>query len=297
MKAGIKIIILVINVSLDIFLTIHYKSIIYNNPIISNKNKDNLENNLNNTDKYVNDIPGYNGSNIDKNDKDILEKNRKIIEERNNKLINNQTHSELHYEKSSKDYWENRYKNQGNSGSGSFNNLAQFKARVINNFVNKNNINTVIEWGCGDCNQLSLANYKNYIGYDVSQTAIDICKNKFSNDSSKTFIYMNDDYDKSKKADLALSLDVIYHLLEDNVFDVYMQNLFNSSNKYVCIYSSNIDAGWGFHIKNRKFTDWIDKYMSNNWIIKEYIPNEFPYDPKNSGTTSFSDFYFYEKIK
>ena len=43
--------------------------------------------------------------------------------------------------------------------------------------------------------------------------------------------------------------------------------------------------------------DWIDKYMSNNWIIKEYIPNEFPYEPKNSGTTSFSDFYFYEKIK
>jgi len=47
-----------------------------------------------------------------------------------------------------------------------------------NNFK-KDNINTVIEWGSGDCNQLSLMKYKQYLGYDVSKTAIDICKKKF----------------------------------------------------------------------------------------------------------------------
>ena len=91
----------------------------------------------------------------------------------------------------SKDYWEKRYANGGNSGSGSYNNLAKFKAEIINNFINKNKINTVIEWGSGDCNQLTLANYKNYIGYDVSQTAIKICQKKFFNDSTKVFIYLS----------------------------------------------------------------------------------------------------------
>ena len=113
------------------------------------------------------------------------------------------------YTNSSKDYWEKRYEKGGNSGVGSYNNLAIFKASILNNFVNKNRISTVIEWGSGDCNQLSLSNYKNYIGYDVSKTAIDICKNKFKNDSTKTFHYLNEHFVNNKKADLSLSLDVI----------------------------------------------------------------------------------------
>ena len=86
-----------------------------------------------------------------------------------------------------------------------------------------------IEWGSGECNQLSLANYKNYIGYDISQTAIKICKNKFNNDKTKMFIHMSDNFTNNIKADLSISLDEIYHLLEDNAFNLYMQNLFNSS--------------------------------------------------------------------
>ena len=31
-----------------------------------------------------------------------------------------------------------------------------------------------------------------------------------------------------KKADLSISLDVIYHLIEDDVFDLYMNNLISS---------------------------------------------------------------------
>ena len=297
-KVIIKVIIIITSLSIIIFLAKYYENTINNNSRISYKDKDNLENNLNDTDKNVKDIPDYNRNNSDKSDKDTLENKKKIIEEKNKKLLKNKSINDLHYFQSSRDYWEQRYKNKGNSGKGSYNNLAQFKATVLNNFVNKNNINTVIEWGSGDCNQLSLANYKNYVGYDVSQTAIEICKNKFLNDSTKTFIHMGDNYDKNKKGDLSMSLDVIFHLLEDDVFNSYMQNLFNSSNKYVCIYSSNINEGWGYHVKHRKFTDWIDKYMSNSWILKDIILNQFPYDPKEEGgTASPCDFYFYEKIK
>ena len=231
-------------------------------------------------------------------DKYYLEKNFKIINDRNNKLfINYYKTSEQKYENSSKKYWEKRYARGGNSGAGSYNNLAIFKASVLNDFVKKNNIKKVIEWGSGDCNQLSLENFKFYIGYDVSKTSIDICKAKFINDKNKIFIYMNESFKNDKKADLSISLDVIYHLLEDNVFNLYMQNLFNSSNKYVCIYSSNIDMKWAPHVRHRKFTDWIDKYISNRWKIKEYIPNKYPFELKKSDSTSFADFYIYEKIE
>ena len=35
----------------------------------------------------------------------------------------------------SKHYWEDRYASGGNSGSGSYNKLAEFKSEVINAFV------------------------------------------------------------------------------------------------------------------------------------------------------------------
>ena len=79
-------------------------------------------------------------------------------------------------------YWEERYQNGGNSGAGSYNRLAEFKAEIINEFVKKHKINSVIEWGCGDGNQLLFADYMMYIGYDISEKAIEICSKKYKED-------------------------------------------------------------------------------------------------------------------
>ena len=81
--------------------------------------------------------------------------------------------------KGSGDYWQKRYLRGGNSGNGSYGKLAHFKAEVINRFVEEKSVKTVIEWGCGDGNQLKLANYPQYIGYDISSKAISICREKF----------------------------------------------------------------------------------------------------------------------
>ena len=74
----------------------------------------------------------------------------------------------------SKDYWNTRYKTGGNSGAGSYNNLANFKAKIINNFIQKNNIQSIIDYGVGDGNQLKLINTENkiYTGIDVSSIII-----------------------------------------------------------------------------------------------------------------------------
>lgn len=152
----------------------------------------------------------------------------------------------------SKQYWEQRYVSGGDSGVGSYDKFAHFKAEVINAFVSDNEIETVIELGCGDGNQLSLATYPKYIGFDVSQTAIDRCRQLYASDSSKTFKLMKDL--DGETADLSLSLDVIYHLVEDEVFESYMLGLFEASDQHVIIYSSNTenDKGQGdVHVRHR----------------------------------------------
>ena len=54
----------------------------------------------------------------------------------------------------SQEYWVKRYEKGGNSGPGSYSELAKFKARVLNDFVRNEHVQSVIEFGCGDGNQL-----------------------------------------------------------------------------------------------------------------------------------------------
>lgn len=193
------------------------------------------------------------------------------------------------------DYWEARYNSGGNSGSGSYGRLAHFKADIINALVEEIGANTVIEFGCGDGNQLSLAKYPSYIGFDVSITAIENCKQKFANRPELQFLLVSDA--PGHVADITLSLDVIYHLVEDAVFDEYMELLFQASRRYVLIYASDFQDRSldSFHIRNRKFSDWITSRKSE-WRLVRHIPNEYPFDPGDPEETSFADFFLYEKI-
>jgi len=196
-------------------------------------------------------------------------------------------------------YWQQRYFKGGNSGAGSYGNLAKFKASIINQFIKTNNICSVIEWGCGDGNQLSLAKYNSYVGVDVSPEAIKLCEKKFENDNSKKF-YVSGEVSILPEGnyDLSLSLDVIFHLIEDVKFENYMTNLFSSSNKFVIIYSSNNDKllDPAVHVRHRKFTNWINK-NAKSWSLKKKIKNKYPWNPNSKELTSFSDFYIYQKLE
>src|SRR5262245_7900216 len=161
-------------------------------------------------------------------------------------------------------YWEGRYINGGNSGAGSYGCLAEYKAEVLNGFIARQRVQTAIEFGCGDGNQLGLTKYSNYIGFDVSSAAILRCKELFKSDAHKSFRLMSE-Y-RGETADLALSLDVIYHLVEENIFEHYMRTLFMASNRYVIIYSSNSDDNHGYegtHVRHRKFTRWVEQNLAN----------------------------------
>lgn len=92
----------------------------------------------------------------------------------------------------SAEYWEKRYSAGGNSGVGSYSHFAEFKAEVLNPFVATHDVKSVIEFGCGDGNQLTLAKYPSYLGLDVSASAIARCRETFKADLSKSFLTMSD---------------------------------------------------------------------------------------------------------
>ena len=203
--------------------------------------------------------------------------------------------SRLSKVKSSSAYWEKRYRMGGNSGAGSYNRLAEFKANFLNRFVEEHKIASVIEYGCGDGAQLKLAKFPLYTGVDVSVTAVERCQVLFDSDPSKKFLHLDAQTSKIT-ADLALSLDVVYHLVEDSVFDAYMRRLFDSAARFVIIYSSNMDQVWsGSHVRHRQFTRWIDQ-NEPDWRLVSFLKNAYPYDETNQAVSSFADFYVFELV-
>lgn len=200
----------------------------------------------------------------------------------------------------SRKYWETRYAAGGTSGLGSYGEVAEFKAKVLNDFVKKYSVKTVIEFGCGDGNQLSLANYPSYTGLDISKSAIQLCIARFREDTTKSFfLYDPDCFDDSRRlfdAELAMSLDVIYHLVEDEIFYAYMRHLFSASNRFVIIFSSDTSANATHHaphVKNRNFSEWIMKNITG-WRLMERIPNIFA-NKNDLYAGAAADFFIYAK--
>ena len=153
-------------------------------------------------------------------------------------------------------------------------------------------ISSVIEYGSGDGAQLKLARYPSYLGVDISAKAVGMCRERFAGDTSKRF-EQPDAVTKGTMADLSLSLDVIYHLAEDSVFNAYMQQLFESAQRFVIVYSSNTDQilPWK-HVRHREFTSWVAQNKPE-WRLQSTIKNAYPYDPADPEQTSFADFYVF----
>lgn len=194
----------------------------------------------------------------------------------------------------SADYWERRYDGGGTSGAGSYNRLAEFKADFLNDFVARNKIGSVVEFGSGDGAQLELATYPCYTGVDISTTAITSTRRRFEADTSKAFLHSSE-VPVGLTAELSLSLDVVYHLIEDETFDDHMRALFAAASRFVIIYSSNMEAPQPApHVRHRRFTDWIALHQPE-FVLKDRVANAYPFDEADPGNTSFADFYVFER--
>ncbi|HEX5402998.1 MAG TPA: class I SAM-dependent methyltransferase [Pseudonocardiaceae bacterium] len=194
--------------------------------------------------------------------------------------------------KGSAEYWEDRYAKGGTSGSGSYGRLAEWKAEIVNAWVAELGVTSVVDLGCGDGNQLSLANYPRYLGLDRSATAVKTCIGKFSGDATKSFLR----YDPETladpagwlRADLALSLEVIFHLVEDEVFEDYMTRLFNSADRYIIVCSNDTaDDERAPHERHRDFTKWIAQHRPD-WTLDKRV------DPP-ADLDMMSSFFLYKK--
>lgn len=198
------------------------------------------------------------------------------------------------HEAGSAAYWERRYAQGQTSGSGSSGLNAVVKAEVVNRIIAEQGISSLIDLGCGDGQQLRFLNVERYLGLDVSITAIDRCVRTYQDDPSKSFIWYSDRHLVDRggwlRAEATLSLEVLFHLIEDDVFERYMALLFDAAEHHVIVFAVDRELAWdGTHERYRSFTDWVRRNRPA-WKLEE------EFDPATMGHSGMlSRFYRFSR--
>lgn len=194
--------------------------------------------------------------------------------------------------RTSADYWERRYRAGLDSGDGSHGELADFKRQFLNDFLSRNAVETVIDLGCGDGVQIEGVAFPSYLGLDIAPRAIQMCQERYRTDSAKAFLLIPPT-DSARlelflSADLTVSLDVIYHLVEEETFERHLAMLFGMSRRHVIVYSSDSPVVSTLpHVRHREFTSRVASLFPE-FELRTRVGNPFP-------DVSAAEFFVFER--
>ena len=192
------------------------------------------------------------------------------------------------------DYWRLRYSRGGDSGTGSYGEQATFKALSLNDFVAAHSVENMIELGSGDGNVASLLRVPHYVGLDLSVDAVDMARARFTGDETRQFNVIDSEGFHLKQilpASLAVSMDVILHLVEDQTYESYMRDLFACSTRYVGIFSTVTDQQPRFpwrHVRYRDHRAWVTRCWPHAKLVREDLR------PGTTGPSTVSAFWYYD---
>ncbi len=145
-------------------------------------------------------------------------------------------------------YWEKRYL-AGRLGSGrdSMGERAKAKAEFVNDVIDRHKVRSIVDWGCGNGEVAQWFRVNDYMGLDVSPAAVALARSKGLD--ARQFDGFDD---PGLRADLALSLDVLYHLIEEDYYQRHIALVFGSAS-LVCIRAANRDEAGRAHVLHRAF--------------------------------------------
>jgi len=184
-------------------------------------------------------------------------------------------------------YWDRRYRDGRSSGAGSEGAEGAYKAAYISKFIADHQVQTVVDWGCGDGQVLELIKFPkgtSYTGVDVSQTIVERMTAKFP---QHRFIGPSAAHNYEDAYRMSISMDVLFHLPDDRDYFDYLDHLFNSATRHVVIYATNTpDGRTARHVFRREFTpDIAERFL--DWELKIEEP------PLHEGLASF---FVYGKV-
>lgn len=153
-------------------------------------------------------------------------------------------------------YWDARYAAGRDSGEGSRGQNAVAKAAHVNAVIAREGIRSVTDWGCGDGQVLAhITPDIDYLGVDISPTILARLAAEHPGRRFALAPPVGKAVPAPWTAELCLSMDVLFHLVDDTQFDEYLGRLFGTATRLVLIYSTDHDGGrTARHVRWRHWT-------------------------------------------
>jgi 2-polyprenyl-3-methyl-5-hydroxy-6-metoxy-1,4-benzoquinol methylase len=128
--------------------------------------------------------------------------------------------------------WDNRYRQGGISGEGSIGKYREWKWKIIDKYFD--NFDNIIDVGCGNISFWEGRDAKQYIGMDISPTIIEKNRTKRPH---WTFLCNPAEKPIHKTADYVICFDLLFHIMDDDIYQEILQNLIEYSNNAILIYT------------------------------------------------------------
>lgn len=158
-------------------------------------------------------------------------------------------------------YWEARYADGGTSGAGSRGDEAAWKAELVSSVATAHEVTAVLDLGCGDGYVAALMHLPcPYLGYDPAPAAVSRCLLR-KNGTGHRFVNRL----PSGTFDLVLSLDVIFHLVDDEAYREHLGMLFGRAGRYVLAYGTDREALGAPHWRGRHWTPDVPRGWRLRW--------------------------------
>jgi len=130
------------------------------------------------------------------------------------------------------EYWEKRYREGGKSGRGSVGASREWKWSIIRKHVTL--VDDVVDVGCGDLSFWEGRTCERYFGVDISPYII---KRNAEKRPDWAFIAWPAERRLPLRGRVVLCLDVLFHILDDEVATKIMDNLCEYSSEWVVIHA------------------------------------------------------------
>lgn len=171
------------------------------------------------------------------------------------------------------EFWEDNYSAGRSSGPGSEGEFAEWKAAVVNDVIERYDVTVVLDVGCGDGQQAALIECPRYYGIDVSPTAVDMCRDRFFGDPMRYFDTCAPGQLPDGMFDLVMSLEVLMHILEEDVFVSTLSQMFTRARHTVLIQAPlvpMVEYRAGAWDKHRPLLPYLSEYLPY-WVLSEIL--------------------------
>jgi 2-polyprenyl-3-methyl-5-hydroxy-6-metoxy-1,4-benzoquinol methylase len=168
-------------------------------------------------------------------------------------------------------FWNSRYRNNPElgSGPGSRGEISFIKKKIINDLISSNEVESVLDYGCGDLFCVNPMATQTYIGVDISDVVLKMNRDKFP---ERTFIRPEEL--TQRKFDLVICQDVLIHQdTEDKFFNLFNRCL-ESANKFF-IFSTirskkhAINNVYYYKLPTRYISNRVMRYRDTDLFIYE----------------------------